>query len=144
LKNRMFGGTRSVLTTNCTRFSTEDAVRIDNSFYYNPTHTSLLSLTIIYYAVTRLHSYNPYTFVTAIAFFTLARLHSLQTLHSIFTALLHIKSPNLLSVSSLVDFSAIGHFHRLSRTVAHAKSSLHTAKLLPRSHSANSLLKTPS
>jgi hypothetical protein len=43
----------------------------------------------------------------------------------IFTALLHIKSPNLLTTSSLAHFSVIGHFHRLSHTVAHAKSSTH-------------------
>jgi hypothetical protein len=48
----------------------------------------------------------------------------------IFTALSHIKSPNLLNASSLADFSAIGHFHRLSHTVANAKFSLHTASRL--------------
>jgi hypothetical protein len=41
-------------------------------FYFNPTHTSLQSLTIIYYAVTGLHNYNPYTFVTTITCYTLA------------------------------------------------------------------------
>jgi glucose-6-phosphate-specific signal transduction histidine kinase len=42
----------------------------------------------------------------------------------IFTALLHLRSPNLLCAFSLADFSAIGH-HWLSHTVAHAKFSIH-------------------
>jgi hypothetical protein len=73
----------------------------------------------------------------------------------IFTALLHLRSPNRLTTSSLLGFcnspnerkkrgrlhfSPNSHYHWLSHTFAHAKSSLHTAKLLPRSHSANSLL----
>jgi hypothetical protein len=33
-------------------------------------------------AVTRLHNYTPYTFVTTITYSTLARLHSLRALHS--------------------------------------------------------------
>jgi hypothetical protein len=40
------------------------------------------TITIISDAVTRLHNYNPYTFMTTITYFTLARLRSLQTLHS--------------------------------------------------------------
>jgi hypothetical protein len=110
----MFGVTWSLLTTNCTVLPNWRR-RSDCYFlYYNPNHTSLQSLTIIYYAVTRLHIYNPYTFVTT--------------------------SRITYSTLALADFSAIGHFHRLSHTVAHAKSSLLTAKLSPRSHSANSLL----
>jgi hypothetical protein len=61
-------------------YSTEDAVRNVNSFYFN--HTSLQSLTIIYYTVMRLHNYNPYMFATTITYSTLARLHSLRALHS--------------------------------------------------------------
>jgi hypothetical protein len=41
------------------------------------------------------------------------------------TALLHIKSHNRLNTPSLADFWANSHFHWLSHTVAHAKSSLH-------------------
>jgi hypothetical protein len=70
----------------------------------------------------------------------------------IFTALLHIKSPNLLNTSLLADFSAINYYLKLSHTVAHSKSSftlradcdIFFVKLSPRSCSANSLLKTPS
>jgi hypothetical protein len=40
----------------CTCYATEDTVRIVNFFIYNPNHTSLQSLTVIYYAVTRLHN----------------------------------------------------------------------------------------
>jgi hypothetical protein len=53
--------------------STEDAVRIVNFFIYNPNHTSLQSLTIIYYVAVRLHSYNRYMFVTTVTYSTLAR-----------------------------------------------------------------------
>jgi hypothetical protein len=38
-----------------------------------------------------------------------------------------VESPNLLSTSSLADFSAINYYLRLSHTVAHAKSSIPTA-----------------
>jgi hypothetical protein len=62
--------------------------------------------------VTRLHNYNPYTCVTTSTYYTLAR----------------------------ADFSAIIYCLKSSHTVVHAKSSLHTANLSPRSHSANSLL----
>jgi hypothetical protein len=64
------------------RYSTEDAIRIVNSFYYNPTQVTTINLSFISYAVMRLHNYNPYTFVTTITYSTPARLHSLQTLHS--------------------------------------------------------------
>jgi hypothetical protein len=64
------------------RYSTEDAFRIGNFFIFNPNHTSLQSLTIIYYAAARLHNYNPYTFVTTVTYSTLARIHSLRALHS--------------------------------------------------------------
>jgi hypothetical protein len=76
------GVTWSVLNPNCTRYSNEDAVRIVNFFIYNPNHTSLQSLTIIYHAATRLHNYNHYTFVTTVTYSTLARIHSLLALHS--------------------------------------------------------------
>jgi hypothetical protein len=46
-------------------FTTEDAVRI------------------ISYAVTRLHNYNPYTFVTTITYYTLIHLHWLTSQLSI-------------------------------------------------------------
>jgi hypothetical protein len=42
----------------------------------------------------------------------------------IFTALSHIKSPNLLNASSMADFSAIGHFLKLSHTLH-----LHTSRV---------------
>jgi hypothetical protein len=40
------------------------------------------TITIISYAVTRLHNYNPYMFVSKTTYSTLTRLRSLQTLHS--------------------------------------------------------------
>jgi hypothetical protein len=43
--------------------------------------SNVTTITIISYAVTRLHNYHPYTFVTTITYYTLTRLHSLQTLH---------------------------------------------------------------
>jgi hypothetical protein len=97
----------SLLTTNCTRYSTEDAVRIGNSFITIPltrnyNHSQL--------SIMRLHNYNPYTFVTKITYSTL----------------------------TLADFSAINYCLELSHTLH-----LHTSKLSPRSHSANSPLKTP-
>jgi hypothetical protein len=70
------------MNPNCTRFATEDVVRIGNSFIYNPNHTSLKSLTLIYYAATRVHNYNRYTFVTTVTYSIVARLHSLRALHS--------------------------------------------------------------
>jgi hypothetical protein len=54
----MLGVTWSLMNPNCTCYSTEDAVRIGNIFIYNPNHTSLPPLTIIYYAAARLHNYN--------------------------------------------------------------------------------------
>jgi hypothetical protein len=67
-----WGFTWSLMNPSCTCYSTKDAVRIGNFFIYNPNHTSLQSLTIIYYAVTRLHNYNPYMYVTTITYYTLA------------------------------------------------------------------------
>jgi hypothetical protein len=90
----MFGVTRSLLTTNCTVLLHWRHRSDCYFFYFNPTHTSLQSLTVIYYAVTRLHNYNPYTFVTTITYYTLA----------------------------LADFSSINYCLELSHTVAHAKS----------------------
>jgi hypothetical protein len=58
--------------------------------YYNPNNTSLQSLTIISYAVMRLHNYNPYTFVTTITYYSYT-----------FT---------------LADFSAINYCLKLSHT----------------------------
>jgi DNA phosphorothioation-dependent restriction protein DptG len=75
------GGLLDQFCTNCTRYSTEDAVRIGTFFIYNLNHTSLQSLTINYYAAARLHNYNPYMFVTTVIYSTLARIHSLRALH---------------------------------------------------------------
>jgi hypothetical protein len=77
----MLGLLGHLWTPNCTCYSTEEAVRIVNSSIYNPNHTSLQSLTSIYYAATRLHNYNRYTFVTTVTYSTLARIHSLRALH---------------------------------------------------------------
>jgi hypothetical protein len=41
--------------------------------------THVTTITIISYAVTRLHNYNPYTFVTTITYSTLTRLHFTNT-----------------------------------------------------------------
>jgi hypothetical protein len=47
----MFGGTRSLLTTYCTHYSTEDAIRIGNSFVTIPItrhyNHSQLSITLL-------------------------------------------------------------------------------------------------
>jgi restriction endonuclease S subunit len=75
------GGLLDQFCTNYTRYSTEDAVLIGNFFIYNPNHTSLQSLTIIYYAAMRLHNYNRYAFVTTVIYSTLARLRRLRALH---------------------------------------------------------------
>jgi hypothetical protein len=63
------------MNPNCTRFATEDAVRIGNSFI------TILQVvtTITFYAVTRLHNHNPYTFVTTITYCTLTHLHWLTS-----------------------------------------------------------------
>jgi hypothetical protein len=91
-------------------YSTEDAVQIGNSFI-TILITRHYNHTIIYYAATRLHNYNPYTFVTTITYYTLA----------------------------LANFSALNYCLELSHTLR-----LNTSKLSPRSHFANSPLKTPS
>jgi hypothetical protein len=75
------GGLLNQFCPNCTRYSTGDTVRIGNSFICNPNHTSLQLYTIISYAVTRLHNYSPYTYVTTVTYSSLARIHSLQALH---------------------------------------------------------------
>jgi hypothetical protein len=51
---------------------------------------------------------------------------SLQSL----SPFLHTKSPYWLNASSLADFTAISHYHRLSHTVAHAEFSIHAANSL--------------
>jgi hypothetical protein len=135
-------GSWSLMTTNCTRYSTQDTVRIVNSFitipitrHYNHSQLSITLLrvdTIITLIRSWLQSLIPLLHVyTVCVHYTL-----------IFTALLHLRSPNRLTTFSLLGFSPNSHYHWLSHTVAHAKSSLHTAKLLPRTYSANSLLKT--
>jgi hypothetical protein len=50
-------------------------------------HSHVTTVTIISYAVTRLHNYNPYTFVTTITCSALERLHNLHDYAPIFTAL---------------------------------------------------------
>jgi hypothetical protein len=84
--------------------------------------TRLRVYTIIILTRSWLHSH-----ITLLHVYTVYKHYTL-----IFTALLHIKSPNWLTTSSLADFSAIGHFHRLSHTFH-----LHTSRvcLLSRPHS---------
>jgi hypothetical protein len=57
----------------------------------------------------------------------------------VFTALLHINSPNSLNTSSLAEFSANSHYHWLSHTLH-----LHTSRgcLLSRPHSSSCSLST--
>jgi hypothetical protein len=66
-------------------YATEDAVQIINSFVTIFTHTSLQSLTILSYAVTRLHNYNPYT----------------PIFHSLIVSITHIHNSNKHSVHTL-------------------------------------------
>jgi hypothetical protein len=138
------GVTWSLMNSNCTRFATEDAVRIGNPFITIPItrhyNHSQLSITLlrVYIIIILIRSWLQ-SLIPLLHVYTVYVHYTL-----ILTALLHIKSPNLLSASSLADFSPNSHYHWLPHTVAHAKSSLHTAKLSPRTYSANSLLKTPS
>jgi hypothetical protein len=45
---------------------------------------------MIYPAAARLHNYNRYTFVTAVTYSTLARIHSLRALHpSLYCTIAH-------------------------------------------------------
>jgi hypothetical protein len=68
-------------------------------------------------------------FVTKITYSTLARLHSLRALHSdLYCTIAHKVS--CLTTSSLLGFSPNSHYHWLSHTVAHTKSSIHTANSL--------------
>jgi hypothetical protein len=78
-----------LVTTSCTCYATEDAVQIVNSFLTIFTHTELQSLTIIYHAVSHLHSLQSHTFVTTISYYTL----------------------------TLADFSAIKYCLKLSHTL---------------------------
>jgi hypothetical protein len=69
-------------------YSTEDAVRIVNSFYYN-LHPHVTTITIISYGVTRLHNYNPYTpifhsFIVSITHIHTSNKHSVHTLRNCF------------------------------------------------------------
>jgi hypothetical protein len=128
----MLRGSWSLMTTNCTRYSIEDAVRIVNSFITIPitrnyNHTQLfLTLLRVYTIIIltrswlkslipRLHVYTVYVHYTLI-----------------FSALLHIKSPIWLNTPSLADFSAIEYYLKLSHTLH-----LHTSRvcLLSRPHS---------
>jgi hypothetical protein len=123
-------GTRSVLITNCTCYATEDAVRIVTSFISIPitrnyNHSQLFLTLLRVYTLVILARSELQSLIPLLHVYTIYKQYTL-----IFTALLHIKSPNLLNTSSLADFSAIGHFHRLSHTFANAKSSIHTASRL--------------
>jgi hypothetical protein len=142
----MFGVTWSLLNPSCTVLRTEDAVRIGNSFITIPITRNynypqlFLSLLRIYTIIILTRSWLQ-SLIPLLHVYTAYKPYTL-----IFTALLHIKSPNLLNASSLANFSAIGHFHRLSHSVAHSKSSLQLRNSrrepTPRIHFLRLLLKT--
>jgi hypothetical protein len=67
--------------------------------------SQVTTITIISYAITRLHNNNPYTFVTTITYSTLARLHSLPTLHS------NLHCTIAHKVSYLTQYVFITHIH---------------------------------
>jgi hypothetical protein len=103
-------------------YSTQDAVRIGNSFITILNHTSLQSHTIISYAVTRLHNYNPYTFVTKITYNTLTRLHWLTSQLSItFTNYRRLYIFTLPVSVSYRDLTRRADFQRLTRRIARYK-----------------------
>jgi hypothetical protein len=93
----MFGGLLDQFCPNCMCSVTGDAFRIGDSFIYNPNHTSLQLHTIIYYAVTRLHNYNPYAFVTTVTS-PLLHVYTVYVHYTlILTALQHTKSPTTIT-----------------------------------------------
>jgi hypothetical protein len=114
---------------------TEDAVQIVNSFITisitgNYNHSQLfLTLLCVYTIIILTRSWLQSLF-PLLHVYTAYKPYTL-----IFTALLHIESPNRLTTSSLADLSAINYCLKLSHTLH-----LHTSKLSPRSHSANSPL----
>jgi hypothetical protein len=134
------GGLLDQFCPNCTCYSTRDTVRIGNSCMYNPNYTSLQLHTIISYAVTRLHNYSPYTFVTAVTYSTLAHIHSLHALHF---------NPYCTTAHKVSYYNHLAHsctgwllsYQLRCRIITHT-SPLNTSKLSPRSHSAISLLIT--
>jgi hypothetical protein len=100
----MFGVLDPFLTLVVPCYSTEDAVRIVNSFITIPI-TSLQSLTIISYAVTRLQNYNPYTYVTTVTYYTLTHLHWLTSQLSITVSNYHTL-PGSVSYRDLIRGTA--------------------------------------
>jgi hypothetical protein len=138
----MFGGLLDQFCPNCTRYSTGDTVRIGNSFIYNPNHISLQLHTIISYAVMRLHNYSFYMYITTVPYSTLARIHSLRALHF---------NPYCTTAHKVAYYNHLAHsctgwllsYQLLCRIITHI-SPLNTSKLVPRSHSAISLLITNS
>jgi hypothetical protein len=92
--------------------------------YISVTHNYIHSQLFL----TLLHMYTAYNHLYVRNYNHLFHVYTVYVHYTlIFTALSHIKSPNVLSTSSLADFCAVGHFHRLSHTVAHANPSIHTA-----------------
>jgi hypothetical protein len=140
LMRTRIGGLLDQFCPNCTRYSTGDTVRAGNSFIYNLNHTSLQLHTIISYAVTRLHKYSPYTYVTTVTYSTLARIHSLRALRF---------NPYCTTAHKVSYYNHLAHsctgwllsYQLLCRIIIHT-SHLNTSKLSPRSHSAISLLVT--
>jgi hypothetical protein len=95
-------------------YSTEDAVRIVNSFISIP--------------ITRNYNHSE-------LFLTLLR---------VYTIIILIRSWLQSLIPLLHVYPVYEHYTLIFTALLHIKSPLHTAKLSPRSHSANSLLKTPS
>jgi hypothetical protein len=103
---------------------TLDAVQIGNSFitllttrnynhlFHSYTFTQFTSTTLIFSLYLQQFSRIYNTGVIQV---------SLNYTLPILTALQHIKSLNLLNMSSLADFSAINYYLKLSHTVAHAE-----------------------
>jgi hypothetical protein len=142
----MLGVTWSLLYTNCTRYSTGDAVRIGNPFITIPV-TSNYNHTQLFLTLLRVYTIIILTRSWLQSLITLLHIYTVYVHYTlIFTALLHIKSPNWLTTSSLADFSPNSHYHWLSHTVAHAKSSLQVRNsrrdLTPRILFLRLLLKT--
>jgi hypothetical protein len=64
---------------------------------------------------------------------TITHNYSLRSVTFTQLTIIHVRDYNHLSHSytfTLADFSAIGHFDRLSHTVSHVKSSIHTTSRL--------------
>jgi hypothetical protein len=106
----------SVLTPSCTCYTTGDAVRIVNPFITIPitrnyNHSQLfLTLLRVYTIIILIRSWLQ-SLIPLLHIYTAYKHYTL-----IFTALLHIKSPNWLNTPSLADFSAINYCLKLSHT----------------------------